>query len=69
MSTTTIQTDFVSKTCEGELCSVCRAPAKHKMEETIAFDDPNPARHPLTAYVCRKHFNFIMNGGLRKREQ
>jgi hypothetical protein len=54
--------NFVSVTCQGERCSLCGVPAAHKIEEAIAFDDPNPVRHPLTAYVCHLHFNTIMRG-------
>ncbi len=50
---------FVSATCQGERC-FCGAPASHKVEEAIAYDDPNPNRHPLTSYVCRSHFRAIM---------
>lgn len=53
---------FVSRCCEGELCSFegCSAKAKHKVEETIFDDDPHQARHPLTAYVCHTHFRAIV---------
>lgn len=60
---------FVSVCCEGERCH-CGAPAEHKVEETIFSDDPTgtmkmgghtfPARHPLTSYICHKHFREIM---------
>lgn len=52
-------TEFVSGCCEGERC-FCGEAAKHKVEETIFHDDPLPQRHPLTAYVCDKHFRLIM---------
>jgi hypothetical protein len=52
-------TEFVSGCCKGELC-FCGEAASHKVEETIFFDDPLPQRHPLTAYVCDKHFRHIM---------
>jgi hypothetical protein len=54
---------FGSATCKGEVCSICGAPAEHKVGEEIAFDDPNPQRHNLTAYVCHEHFQQIMNRG------
>lgn len=50
---------FVSKCCKGETC-FCGQPAAHKVEETIFPDDPHQRRHPLTAYVCEKHFAQIM---------
>lgn len=50
---------FRSATCEGERCH-CGAPADHKVEENIPFDDPLPMRHPLTAYICHRHFVEIM---------
>lgn len=50
---------LVSRCCEGELC-FCGQPAEHKVEETIFDDDPIPHRHPLTRYVCHKHFCEIM---------
>jgi hypothetical protein len=54
---------YVSRACEGERC-YCGEPATNKVEETIQFDDPVPQRHPLTAYMCREHFNQIM--GVRR---
>lgn len=56
---------FVSGTCEGERCR-CGAPAQHKVEESVAYDDPFPNRHPLTAYVCDLHFRAIMGPGVAK---
>jgi hypothetical protein len=50
---------FVSRTCEGERC-FCGQSAAHKVEESIAFDDPRPRRHPLTSYICHEHFRQIM---------
>lgn len=50
---------FVSMCCEGERCH-CGEPAEHKVEETVFNDDPMPNRHPLTAYICHKHFAEIM---------
>lgn len=52
---------FVSVTCEGEVCSICGKPAAAKVGEEIPFDDPNPHRHNLTAYVCEGHFRQIMD--------
>lgn len=51
---------FISSCCEGEKCRVCDKPATKKLEETIFHDDPNPMRHPLTAYVCEEHFTMIV---------
>ena len=51
---------FVSKSCEGELCRICKHPATHKVGEEIQWDDPNPERHNLTAYVCCMCFLSIM---------
>jgi hypothetical protein len=51
---------FVSGCCGGEICSLCGAPAEHKIGETIFYDDPMPRRHNLTAYICHKHFREIM---------
>jgi hypothetical protein len=57
---------FVSGSCVGEFCSACyqtarvKVPAKHKLGEEIPFDDPNPRRHNLTAYVCCAHFRGVV---------
>jgi hypothetical protein len=51
---------FVSATCKGEKCSVCGENATNKLGEEIPYDDPNPNRHNLTAYVCREHFRMIV---------
>jgi len=51
---------FVSASCLGEYCSICKIPATHKVGEEIMSDDPNPVRHNLTAYVCCEHFRLIM---------
>jgi len=62
-----------SECCIGERC-FCGAPADHKVEETVFSDDwsmrdngPNGSmprqmrgRHPLTAYICHRHFAQIM---------
>lgn len=53
--------DFVSASCGGERCSLCGSDAAAKIEETIFHDDPQPIRHPLTAYVCADHFKKIMD--------
>lgn len=50
---------FVSASCEGERCR-CGEPAQHKVEETIFWDDPVQGRHPLTAYICHRHFVELM---------
>jgi len=50
---------FVSECCIGELC-FCGKAATNKVEETIFHDDPNPIRHPFTAYLCYTHFTQIM---------
>lgn len=47
---------FVSASCGGERCRLCRNPAAAKIGEEIAMDDPAPHRHNLTSYVCREHF-------------
>lgn len=35
-------------------------PATHKVEEEIFSDDTNPIRHPLTQYICCRHFVMLM---------
>lgn len=35
-------THFVSASCEGNLCSVCKAPATHKLGEEVPHDEPRP---------------------------
>jgi len=58
---------FVSGSCLGEICSIClkhlgiRVSATCKVGEEVAFDDPNPHRHNLTAYLCSKHFDEIFS--------
>lgn len=59
--------EWISGTCQGEKCAVrniddkpCNAPAYVKVGEEIPFDDPFPARHNLTAYICRHHFETLM---------
>lgn len=51
---------FVSKSCGGERCSVCKEPATHKLGEEIPYDEPGPFRHNLTAYVCCAHFTMVV---------
>lgn len=51
---------FISSSCGGEICSVCDELATHKLGEEIFWDDPNPNRHNLTAYVCCEHFTMIL---------
>lgn len=55
-----LKEEFISKSCEGEYCRVCGKEATNKLGEEIPHDDPNPYRHNLTAYVCRKHFKMIV---------
>ena len=51
---------YVSKSCMGETCSMCGAPATHKVGEEIPWDDPVQMRHNFTAYVCCRHFRAIL---------
>jgi hypothetical protein len=66
---------WVSKTCEGENCSLCGRPASHKVGEEIAHDALGieavlaqdagdyyqiAGRHNLTAYICCRHFAALM---------
>lgn len=55
-----VEEEFVSGSCAGEKCSVCGKDAYGKVGEEIAFDDPLPNRHNLTAYVCKQHFDLIL---------
>jgi hypothetical protein len=55
------QKDFVSLSCGGETCSLCGKPATKKVGEEILSDDPHPARHNMTAYVCAEHFQMIFS--------
>lgn len=48
-----------SKACIGVKCWCGHAAAK-KVGEEILFDDPNPNRHNLTAYVCAVHYAQMM---------
>jgi hypothetical protein len=50
---------MASLTCVGERCW-CGQPAAKKVGEEIAFDDPMPNRHNLTAYVCAEHYAQLM---------
>lgn len=52
-------THFVSAACAGECCALCGEPATHKVGEELLPDDPQPARHNLTAYVCCAHFRML----------
>ncbi len=47
---------FVSGSCVGERCAVCREPATHKIGEEIPHDHPHRDRHNFTAYVCCAEF-------------
>lgn len=59
---------FVSGCCQGETCHMCGTrPAEHKVAEVIQYDDPNPNRHELTAYVCHHCFCRIMGPFARNR--
>lgn len=60
---------FVSGCCEGQRCSFegCGAPAEHKVEEAIFYDDPIQHRHELTAYICHAHFRQIMGPAADRR--
>jgi hypothetical protein len=49
----------------AERCSLCGAPATHKVGEEIPWDDPVPDRHNLTAYVCCAHFRLILGYAVR----
>jgi hypothetical protein len=55
---------FVSASCEGEPCNMCGSPAEHKIAEVILPDDPTPARHEFTAYVCHDCFADIMGAAV-----
>lgn len=55
---------FVSTSCEGEKCSICKKPATHKVAEVILHDDPNKMRHEFTAYVCCEHFKLIFGSDI-----
>jgi hypothetical protein len=64
---------FVSSSCVGEVCSLCGAPATHKVGEEIAHDDPAwqrvlghtiLTRHNYTAYVCCEHFRAIFGNAV-----
>lgn len=56
-------TVFRSESCDGEQCR-CGVQAAGKVEEVIFHDDPNPNRHPLTAYLCYAHLKETLLGGL-----
>jgi hypothetical protein len=50
---------FVSVTCRGHRCW-CGQEATHKVGEEIPPDDPVPARHNLTSYICCGHYRQLM---------
>lgn len=54
----------MSMHCEGERCTMCNAPATHKVAEVVFDDDPLPHRHELTSYLCTPCFNTVM--GVKK---
>lgn len=60
---------FISTSCEGEICTLCGRPAGAKIGEEIAWDDPFPNRHNLTAYVCTEHFSMLFHGGRRPSDR
>jgi hypothetical protein len=41
---------------------MCGREAWRKVGEVIMHDDPQPSRHPLTAYVCLECFAAVMHG-------
>jgi len=49
----------INRSFIGEKC-FCGKDAKHKIAEVVFDDDPNPARHELTTYICDEHFQMIM---------
>lgn len=51
---------FIPASCRGERCTMCGESATHKVGEEIMWDDPNPIRHNLTAYICCRHFEQVM---------
>jgi len=57
---TPVRNHFISASCQGQKCRICSLPATHKVGEEIPHDDPMPARHNLTAYVCCAHFMEIV---------
>lgn len=58
---------FVSGSCDGVRCAICRAPATHKVGEEIPHDSPDLAkRHNFTAYVCCAHFGVIFGGAAQR---
>ncbi len=73
---------FVSASCGGEYC-FCGQPAEHKVEEAIFWDDPTGSnkitvggteievsgRHPLTRYICHKHFVMIMGPAAKRPDE
>lgn len=51
---------WVSPSCRGERCRICRADATHKVSEEIFADDPGgPARHGDSAYICCEHYMAV----------
>lgn len=60
-------THFVSRSCAGETCrfgsglnDACGQDASHKVEESVFHDEPNTIRHPMTAYLCCRHYSLVM---------
>jgi hypothetical protein len=60
---TTMSEDFRSAQMRGRKCA-CGAWAWHKVGEEFAFDEPNPARHNLTQYLCTECFLRTMQPSL-----
>ena len=76
-----MKSPWVSKYCQGEVCTLCKQPAYAKAEEVLFDDDPSCgtsvgtywvpiARHPLAAYLCRDHYRWIFGSlGVDRIEQ
>lgn len=69
---------FVSASCAGELCSVCKAPSTHKLGEEIMHDEPcmlcgerfvsdvvDPDRAQDSQENCPSFFHFAGPGSQR----
>lgn len=57
---------FISATAQGERCW-CGKAAIRKVGEEIPYDDPQPNRHNLTAYICEEHFLQLMGHGAERQ--
>ena len=61
---------FISASCVGERCFVCKEQATHKIEESIFGDEPKWwARHPYTSYLCCKHFQMVLGGCIHQENR